>query len=223
MSQQFSNAYQEGIYKAKVAITQQLHKQYYLLCIENDMPLPQELKQLKSLHAQIQQLKQSRKNDQVKTWMLTLNPPMESGWSNLQKVVEKLLEYKDFLIDPEVQYEQRSEDVDKPYGWHVHIACKLGRSHKNTIDTVFRAMEKIISSSTRQSVDLRRSNKAYDYVKGKKDDDSKNAKMEVDKVLRESLLGLPKKKKNLVIEYNKNVKISNKVEVKGAFQQSINT
>lgn len=184
---QHTNAYYEGIHKAKVSATQDIYKKYYRLCLEQDMPLPVEMKELRKVYLLVEELSKKRTED-IKIYMLTINPLDDPYWEQLEKIVPKLLSYKNFLIDAEVQYEQRSEDENNPYGFHVHIACKLGRSTKNTIDTVFSTVRKYLPGILRSSIDLRLSKNAYEYVKGNKGDDSKNRKMEVDEIIRQKKL-----------------------------------
>ena len=179
-------AFDEGKYKAQVAIVQDVYKKYYRLLLEDDPnQLPPVLRQLENVNNAIKVLEKDRKSN-AKTWMLTINPPEPYDWDHLEQVKNKLYEYKDFLIDPQEQYEQRSEDVEFPVGWHMHIACKLGRSKANTLDTVFSACKKIMPKISKSSLDLRRSQRAYAYVKGEKDDPSKNKKMEIDQILRDA-------------------------------------
>lgn len=179
----FSNSYHEGIYRAKVDIVRQVYKKYYQLCLDENLPLPPELKELRKVYNDNVRLSNARID--AKIYMLTLNPPDEVDWESLSSCVEHLVNFKGMLIDPQIEYEQRSEDVDNPHGFHVHIACKLGRSTRNVIDTVARTLQRYCPNSTRNSVDLRLSRNAYSYVDGDKGDPSKIPKMSVDQKLRE--------------------------------------
>lgn len=186
MNSNFLTAYDEGYYKAKVKITQDLYVKLFRLAIEkqDSSRLPADLRNLFSVHEQIEQLEESKDAEQAKIWMLTINPPDGYTWKDLIPVITKVLLFKNCIIDPQVQLEQRSMDVEFPEGYHAHIACKLGKSSKNVIDDVFRVLSKQLPKCTRNCIDLRRSPEAYMYVSGNKVSLEKREKVEVDKLLR---------------------------------------
>lgn len=176
---------QRGIEKAQIETIAKYYKAYYSLAIENGNSelLPPDMKELIKLHNDTKLLEKDRENDNVKVWMLTINPPNPYDWSHLIQVVDKILTFKNVIIDPEVQLEQRSDDEEFPFGYHVHIACKIGKSSKGVIDDCYRALSKFCPNATRNCIDLKRSPKAYEYIAGDKVPE-KMLKVRVDQILR---------------------------------------
>lgn len=187
----FTSPFEEATHRAKVQLIQsELVKNYRFKLQDETLrsQLPADLQHLIRVYEQNKQLSQSRDSEVIKEYLLTINPPDNYNWVSLKPLVTKLLSYRDFLIDPLISWEQRSENVDNPYGWHVHIACKLGRSSTNTIDTVYKQVHKFLGSDcNRACIDLKKTPNAYEYVSGSKrdEDGSKTNKMKVDKIQRE--------------------------------------
>ena len=130
-----------------------------------------------------------RKHGVFTEFIITINPPPEEQqvWDKLIKLFNRVKGYKNFLAELQMVLEQRSEDIDMPYGYHCHIAAKnaYGQAASQVIQRVYNAYKYVFRDSPgTQVIDVRPSTTAYQYVNGEKKDSTKEEKMEVDKRLR---------------------------------------
>lgn len=136
-------------------------------------------------------------------YLITINPPSdEYDWYFLQKVVEQILNKKEFLGDLYVTYEQRSDDPQSPYGWHCHIFAfnKYGRPKSDIVRRIYQSFIKLIKNRegrvgvTDSIVDIKEKktqssiDNAIKYIKGEKTGD-KEAKVDADLYIKD-LMGL---------------------------------
>lgn len=123
----------------------------------------------------------------TKKWLITIspNPKSEVSWVMLIKTFEKLCGYKGILHEPTMVLEQRSEDVNNPYGYHMHIATanSNGLCASALITRCQQAVKNTLGIIDRTVVDVKWRQNAYEYVAGEKSPD-KEKKMEVDRLLR---------------------------------------
>lgn len=180
-----------GKLKAQEAIVCDAWKRYYRLLISNKLEdkIPHELLEVYHLEDEIERLKSAR-DGSSRISMITINPPDQYNWNDLEGVVDKILGYKNFIIDPEVAYEQRSDDPANPHGYHVHIACKLTKSKAEVIKRCYSAYQqcKLLGSPSVINVNMNSPN-AIEYVNGHKSSSSKLQKVKVDKAIKDRTEG----------------------------------
>lgn len=118
--------------------------------------------------------------------MLTISPRdgILHDWTPLKRVVEMIVSRTNLLIEPMWCFEQRSEAVLAPSGFHVHIAYKSKQSRSEVIRRVFSDLGKVFDEPEKNWIHVNiDSPKAYEYIQGDKISE-KEAKIIVDKDCR---------------------------------------
>jgi len=191
---------------ARQKVVEQFWMKYYRLKLKSDpklhLPSGDETDKFINMLNDLSEMEEAHQAS-VQAFMITLNPPDDTyDWKYLQKVVEQILEKKNFLGDLYVTYEQRSEDVKNPHGWHCHIlGYNLhGRCKSDVCKRIHQSMRKVakeleLDTPAIQSVDVKEKkteksvSNALSYIKGEKSKNSgcgpKEQKIEVDKYHRE--------------------------------------
>jgi len=148
----------------------------------------------------------------MRSFLITFNPPDDlylpdsvkamGPWGLHDLFCEKVMSYKMCPGDGIVVYEQRSDDVDNPRGYHCHIliANRSGQSLATVLNMSKRALLQLRDPRTKvkfspvghESVDVKMISwqAGYKYLSGDKESEEKRIKCAVDKQLR-SLYGYP--------------------------------
>ncbi len=122
------------------------------------------------------------------TWLFTINPSPGVTWRDLLLLWLKLKGSKNLFVAPKMCLEQRSLDVLKPQGFHMHIAATLNGSPASQIkQRMFNFYALMFDDAKAQVIHYSRNPNAYKYVEGDKIPDDKLAKVKVDRILRKKL------------------------------------
>lgn len=112
-------------------------------------------------------------------------------WDTYTQIFDRLCSYKNLITDVQAVLEQRSDNPEEPYGYHMHV---LVTPLKNKAEILKRShaaaqfiLKKLGTQCNLSSVDVkaipREAGEAY--IAGEKATEAKNAKVEVDRMLRE--------------------------------------
>lgn len=133
----------------------------------------------------------------IRVQMLTITPRHSAldSWKPLEMLIDFITSRKNLLISPEWCYEQKSENKDNPYGYHVHIAFYSSQRQSEIIRRVFADLKKVFDDPEENWIDINTNSPvAYNYVHGQKKLEKEN-KLKVDEIIR--------KKYNLDTVYKK--------------------
>lgn len=172
--------------------TKQVMVKYFRAKIQDEILDEQvwDLGDFKEMLSYLKKNKTDRIMSTSKKYLITINPPKDSDieWPSLLNTYKKICAYKEVLHNPKMVLEQRSEDPNNPYGWHMHIATEnaYGLSKSQMITRCLLGLKNITGLTNRNIIDVSWTPTAYEYVAGEKTDDKK-LKLNCDKLIRENL------------------------------------